>query len=132
MSLFKNVTADEVKIFKNRNGGDLSTTGTGFLEAVKLTFTAEAADYLIWYSAELRSTHSQARVNVKVEVDGATILAENNEIPNPLDGYGTFSGCEVVTLTAASHDIAIDFSSSQIGKDVHVRRASLVAMKVVQ
>lgn len=133
MSLHKNVTADEVKSFSAESDGDELTTGTGFLEKLKLTFTAEAADYNIWYIVEIRSTHAQAKVNLRVQLDDAAqALAENDRNPTPLNGYGIFCGFKKVTLTAASHDIDIDFSSSQLGKAVHVRRARLVAMKITQ
>lgn len=121
-------------IFSAESDGDSSTTGTGFTQKVRLTFTAEAADYLIFYSAELRSSDSGTQVIAHLDQDdaGAPFLADVDPIPDSGNtvGYGSFAGCKRVTLTAASHDFDIDFATSQAGKTVNIRRARIVAMKI--
>ena len=119
-------------IFSAESNDDSSTTGTGFVQKLKLTFTAEAANYIITYSAEIRSSDSGTKVLARMQEDDTTTHAESEVIPDSdeLTGYGSFSGFKLVTLTAASHDFDIDFASSQAGQTVNIRRARLVAMKV--
>ena len=112
--------------------GNSSTTGTSFVQKVKLTFTALASDYLISWYAEVNSTDSGTRVEVQVEQDDTTVLATTDWNPDESSGtgYGPQSGLAIVTLTAASHDFDIDFSSSQGGNSVQIRRARIVATQI--
>ena len=118
-------------IFSAEDDGDSSTTGTAFVQKLRLTFTAEAADYLIFYSAEIRTANTNVDVLARVQEDD-TITHAQVEITQSsnVDNYATFSGLKKVTLTAASHDFDIDFASETVGKTVNIRRARLVAMKV--
>ena len=80
-------------IFYEESDGNSSTTGTGLTQKVKLTFTAEAADYLISYSAEGFSADSGTRVEMQLEQDDTTTLASVDNITT-LQGIG-----EPITLT---------------------------------
>ena len=132
MAQLGNFPVGAIPTFSAASDGDSSTTGEGFTEKVKLTFTAEAADYLIFYSAEIRTSDSSTLVEAQLEQDDTTQLAFVDYTPDRgiKIGYGPFSGVVRVTLTAASHDFDIDFSSSISGKTVNIRRARIHAMKV--
>ena len=68
----------------------------------------------------------------RIQEDDTTTLGETDTIPDVGDlvGFGNFSGCKIVTLSAASHDFDIDFASSQSGKLVQIRKARIKAVKI--
>ncbi len=119
-------------VFSNSSEGTSSTTGTSFTQKLRLTFTANASDYLIQWYCEGRSTDSGTRVEIRVDEDDTTTLASVDYQPDTgsSEGYGPNGGLVVRTLSAASHDFDLDFSSSQGGKEVRVRRARITATEI--
>jgi hypothetical protein len=117
--------------FYNPSDGESSMSSTTFAQKLKLTFTAEAADYEIWYSAEVSSDNNNIKVEVQcVEDDTTTIGTADHEANSGSSGFLTFSGHVKRTLTAASHDFDIDYRTSTNGKTVRIRRARIFAQKV--
>jgi len=112
--------------------GASSTTSATYQQKLRLTFTAEAGDYEIQWYSEIYSSDSGTRVQTRVQVDDTTNLCITDWNPddNQKVGYGPTSGFRRQTLTAGSHNIDFDFSTSQAGKSVTVRRVRLRAMRV--
>jgi len=104
-------------------------TATNFAQKVRLTFTATADDYLIFWSAEYNSADGQ-NTGIRVQVDDTTTIADQDGQHVGVDSWGTFSGFKKITLTAASHNIDMDWASENSGQDVRIRNASLVAYRV--
>ena len=113
--------------------GNSTTTGLAFVEKVSLSFTAVASDYLVSWYAEVNSTDSGTRVEVQIEEDDTTVLAFTDWNPDDSDlvGYGPMSGFAIVTLGAGTVDFDMDFSSSQDGKTVQIRRARITAKRIL-
>ncbi len=113
--------------------GNSTTTGLAFVEKVSLSFTAVASDYLVSWYAEVNSTDSGTRVEVQIEEDDTTVLAFTDWNPDDSDlvGYGPVSGFAIVTLSAGTVDFDMDFSSSQDGKTVQIRRSRITARRIL-
>lgn len=117
--------------FYNESNGESSMTSTTLAQKLRLTFTAEAADYEIWYSAEISSDLANITVTVQLEEDDTTIIAlHDHKAATGSPGFYGFSGHVKRTLTAASHNFDIDYNSSQNAKTVRIRRARIFAQKV--
>lgn len=116
----------------DESNGESSTTGTSWSQKLRLNFTANAADYLIQWYAEVKCTHGQAKVKTRIQEDDTTTLGETDWNPETgnNDGWGPISGFVKTSLTAASHDFDLDFATSSNGKSVSVRKARITAMEL--
>lgn len=89
----------------------VSTTNSAtYVEKLKLTTSSLAAgDYRIGFSLEL-GNNNKRRSDFRVEVDDATTIAEagSPQTRNNND-YVAYSGFAVVTLTAGTHTVDVDF-----------------------
>lgn len=124
--------AGAVPVDFNASESTSQTTSTTYTLKVNLNFTADAADYIIWWYVEDYTSHSPTRVDIRVELDNTTTLGLVDDSPDSkkTTGFSAISGYQKVTLTAGSHDVDMDFASTKSGKVVRVRRARLVAFKV--
>lgn len=109
-----------------------STTGQGFKNKVSLSFTANSATYLLSWYAEIFSSDSTARVNLRIQQDQTTTLAETDSNPDTSSstGYGSVSGFTEVTLSAGTVTFDMDYASTKGGKSVSIRRARLRAIQI--
>ncbi len=109
-----------------------STTSTSWNLKVSLTFTATATDYLLQWYAEVCSSNKLARVQTRVQEDDTTTHHEADWNPDTRDevGYGTICGFRKITLTAGSHTFDMDYTTSNNGKSVSIRRARISATRL--
>lgn len=109
-----------------------STTAVTWQQKLRLSFTSEAADYLVTWFAEIASMHSGTQVDYQVEQDDTTTLSAGNTNPDGTasTGWGSVGGQAKVTLTAATHTFDLDYQSSTTGKQVKIRRGRIVAFKI--
>lgn len=112
--------------------GISATTSTTPQEKLSLTFTAVAGDYMIQMTAEIQTTDSGTRVECRVQVDDTTDLMDIDDGPDSSQtiGYGSIAMLKKVTLTAASHDIDLDFNSSESGKIVRIKNARIYVTRL--
>jgi len=113
-----------------------STTSTDWGHAgnpkVSKTFTAEAGDYMVEWSCEIGGSTLSTEIEVRVQLDNTTDLAEVKIIPNIVvaqQGAVPVSGFKKITLTAASHTIDLDYRKG-LGGTVYIRYARLKIFKV--
>jgi len=107
-----------------------------YVEKLKCTFTAEAADYFVEFSAEGKANGTNVNVGVKFELDDTTII--NDQIYEPSGSgssgtYGPMMGFKKITLAAGSHDLDLDIIMVTTGpgtKSIDVRRARIRIFKV--
>lgn len=111
-----------------------SRTSTSFLTRVSLTFPAKAEKWLIAYSSEVRSSDGATRVNIRLRENG-TVIAQNDYNPDAgtLLGYGPFTGTVLRTgLADADVTYDIQYATSLDGKQVNIRRARIIAIRVTE
>ena len=87
-----------------------TTISTTYIEKLKLTTSSlPAGDYRIGFSLELGNDNKR-RSDFRVQVDDATTIAEagSPQTRNNND-YMAYSGFAVVTLTAGTHTVDVDF-----------------------
>lgn len=112
--------------------GETTETGTSFVEKLKLTFTpSEASDWDITFSADVAANTGNRDVNYQFQEDDTDVLGGGTIQPDPNNGGGYISVSMTIrrTLTLASHDFDIDFSSSNAGSTVKIRNATIRAAK---
>ena len=102
-----------------------TTTSLTFVQKLRLTTSSLAAgDYRIGYSMEITNSNKKQRTEVRVQVDDTTTIAEGvNAALNQHDDYVMVSGFAVVTLTAGTHNIDIDYRA--LSNTAKIRRARL-------
>jgi hypothetical protein len=107
-----------------------STVDPAFTEKIKLTFVATNVLYFIAFAAEV-SNDSNSAIELKVELDDTTILNLFNDSTKTSE-WRAVSGYAFTTLSAASHDVDMDFrrSAGGGGNAARIRRARLAAFQV--
>lgn len=118
--------------FEANSDAESTTTAATFQEKLKLTFTpSEASDWDVDWSADVAANTANRDVNYQFQEDDLTTVNAGTIQPDPNNGGGyiTVGGKFRTTLTAASHDFDIDFSSSNAGSTVKIRNARIVATK---
>lgn len=88
-----------------------STTSSSFQDAVTLTFTAEAADYLIIATGDISNSSTSTSTEAQVTQDGAatSLMRQELQVANEYETYGMI---RKVTLTAASHTFKIQYRTT--------------------
>lgn len=107
--------------------GESTTTNTGYTN--KLTFTTAsvpAGNYLIQWNWEIKTSNSAKAVTARIELDDTTELTEDN---SKLDVFDATGGFIVVPLTAATHQLDIDFKVVS-GATATIRRARVILWRV--
>ena len=117
-----------------------SRTGTSWKNKLALTFTADAADYLIGWSAEVRSVEKKTRPETRVQLDDTDTLHEisydvagsssSSDSGGDDVSWRTVSGFKKKTLSAGSRTFDFDYATSKNGKEVRIRRVRMYAMKL--
>lgn len=120
--------------YHNSSDGEETTTGTDYVQKVRLTFTPVAAgDYEIHFSLMIATSNTGVGMKTRVQVDDTTTKKEING--NLISGYPAYferSGHFVVNLTAAAHNIDLDYASSSSGKTLYIKEAVLTARRIGQ
>jgi hypothetical protein len=112
------------------NEGVSSTTSNSYQQKLRLTTPSiSAGDYLIWWHALITTTLANKNFQARVQVDDTTTLSEVQYRNAIADHDYIFTGFQRVTLTAASHDIDIDWSSS-VSSETSIERARLAIWRV--
>lgn len=115
------------QISYNSSSSESSTTSTSWTQKVRLTFTANAADYLIQWYAEVKSSSVLADAKFQIQEDDTTThgYAEWDRT-----GWFPVSGFVKTTLTATSHNFDIDYATSNSSKSISIRNARISAMEL--
>jgi hypothetical protein len=93
------------------------------------TASLSAGDYRIGYSFEVTNNTATAVTEYQVQVDDTTTIASGrNPTLNNADDYVSVSGFVIVTLTAGTHDIDIDYRA--VGFTAKIRRARIEIFEV--
>lgn len=116
------------KVFQNTSEGESTTGSTTYQQKLRLTFTAEAALYLIFWSFEAYDP-GKKDVEVQGQINDADTFFE---VALGADAYRGQSGFYPIVLTAGAKTIDIDYRSGKNNKTAAIRRARLMAIKVVQ
>ena len=111
-------------------GEDTNGT-TGFIEKLKLQYTPSVAGTFIigWSFEHTRSVGNQSVQSV-VELDDATILAEDTHRISSADNYVNVSGWVKTALDNTEHDIDIDFRKTGGATNALIRKARLIVTRI--
>jgi hypothetical protein len=111
-------------------GVSSTTVGTP-QQKVLHTFTPQqAGDYIILYQAEITNSSTNGRVEMQVDFDAGTQLAETHIAPDTAEEYYLMSGQNVQALTVAAHTIEIDFFRPGAVGTARIRRARVQTWRV--
>ncbi len=112
--------------------GTTSGTNTTYLQKLRLTTASlPAGDYKISWSLQISTDKNTIGVGFRVQVDDTTTLQEVSHIVSSQDDYFPRSGFAKVTLTAATHDIDLDYlTNSGTGRGVNVKDVRLEIFRV--
>jgi len=128
----KGDTGAQIDVGYAESEGESTTTSTSPQEKVSMTFSAEAGDYIIEWSAEISSTDSGALVETQVQRDDVETIHDAGSHPdtNASLGWGTVSGFKKLTLADGNPVFDLDYSTSSATKTVKIRKARLRAIKL--
>jgi len=106
-----------------------STSSTSYQHKTTLTFTVNTADtYLILAMAEVKENNTSANVRTQVTIDGS-VMQNTINYPKTTSDYITVANAKVVSLSAASHTLYLDYSSSSSSRTAYIRNARIVALR---
>ncbi len=123
-------------LYHNASTGESSTTSETYQQKLRLTFTPVAAgDYLISFTCLVSSEDSNELILTRVQVDDTTthletILELGGSTVYSDGTYAIRSGSFVVSLTAAAHNIDLDYATSNSAEAAYIKEATLVAQRV--
>jgi len=118
-------------LFYAESENESSTTSTTFQLKVNLTFTAEAADYYIGWTSEIKLSGQATQYGtVRLQLDGVTDI--NNTSPVVSVGlYNTYSGFKIITLAAGSRSVNIEYAIVT-ATEIFTQKSRINAYKVIQ
>lgn len=119
--------------FYNNDDSESTTTGTAFVQKLRLTFTALATDYDITWSCDISQDTAGEEVIYRFQEDDIFTLNAGEIQSDTNDGasFTTVGATVRRTLTAASHDFDIDFSSTTGGNTARIRNARILAIQAI-
>lgn len=106
----------------------VSTTTSGtFQEKVELDIgTVKAGDFFLQWSCETANDSSDKPVQVRVQQNNTTDLAESSQAPKFDNTFFSVSGIKQLSLTAGAHTFQVQFSiDSGEGGTAQIRRARI-------
>ncbi|MFC1723486.1 beta strand repeat-containing protein, partial [Nanoarchaeota archaeon] len=116
----------------NESNAESASGSTTYTDKVKLNFTiSEAADYLVFATAEVGEAVASAKVKVTMDIDGVDYcenVHEPKETNSPMD-YLTFACSKVTALSTGNHSATIEYAKQE-GGTAYIRNARITAMKV--
>jgi len=104
-----------------------STSSTSPVTKVTLTFTAEAADYVIFASADSKGGGGTYGVRVQLTLDGAEVATYPSY--RTCATYGSYFLCVLKNLAAGSHTLLLRYYTSVAGGTVYIRNAAVFVVK---
>lgn len=112
-----------------------STTSITYQQKLRLTFTPLlAGDYEVIFSALVSHSNTGNLMLMRIQIDDTTT---EREISADLSGlkyvdgaWHPYAGNFVVTLSAASHNIDLDYASGEAGKTMYIQNVVLVARRI--
>lgn len=114
--------------------GESSTTSTDYGQKMKMTTPSlPAGNYRIGWTVLVTTSDAAKGIFVQVELDDTTVLSEFFENFNGTYGDGDwylFSGFKEVALSAAAHEVDIDFKTEISPKTAYVKNARLEIWRV--
>ena len=117
------------------SNAESSTTGTTYIQKVRLSFTPIAAgDYEINFSFLIGTSNTGFATNSRVWVDSSTVKKEimanlTSAYPNMHGRGGNFM---LYGLTAAAHTVDIEYCSASAGKSTYITEAVITARRIGQ
>ena len=109
---------------------DSSTSSQTYVQKMRLTTVSLlAGDYRIGWSVEIEASDDKGNPLFQIEVDDTTQIHETDTLNSPKDNSFGYSGFDVVTLTAGTHDIDLDIRDE--GKKTMFARNARLEIKPV-
>lgn len=109
---------------------ETNTTSTSYVEKLRHTYTASGAnDYLVEWSAEVRTTLAKTCAKLRIQSDDTTTHNEVvfQAVPDAVDGWMLETGLFVLQSPASGpHDVDVDFSTSTAAEMVFVRNVRII------
>lgn len=123
------LTSSSNPVYRTSLNASSSTSSNAYQQRLRLTQVVAAGDYLILWHALIATTSANKNFQARVQVDDVTTLSEiQSRVPIANQDYN-FTGFAVVTLTAASHFIDIDWSSTS-SSSTSISLARIIMWKV--
>ena len=112
-----------------------SVTGdNNFHEKLKLTTAVlPAGDYLIGWYCEVALSSTANAVKARVQVDDTDTIAYFKQKPTTVysgTGWIPVTGFKISTLTAAAHDVDIDYGTNNAAPTTYIRFARIKIWRV--
>jgi len=115
--------------YENDDSAD-STTGTSYLQKVRLTTVSlPAGDYWVQWYAET-NTHNSFEIKLRIQVDDTTNLTEQEHKNTQQSAWYPWNGFKQVTLGAGVHTVDMDYASGKKRKEVEIQQARIAIWKV--
>jgi hypothetical protein len=115
-------------------GEDSHTGDTNWQDKISKTFTATAGDWEIEGFALTSGDDAGKLYGLRIDVDGSAQYATSTrDLPSKKRADGMWmdrTAKKIVTLTAASHTIKLQYNVSDAGKTVYIKEATLIIKKV--
>jgi hypothetical protein len=127
---------DEGSVYKNQSTGESTTTdGTIWQQKLRLTFIPPVAgDYEIHFACAVINEDSNVLLRTRIQIDDTTTRFQTAPTSNKKYAEGAYvpvSGVFYITsLSAASHNIDLDYISYTDGKIAYIKDATIIARRV--
>lgn len=106
------------------------TTSNSYTTFHTLNFTPSVAgDYLVNFTCEVRDDVGTG-LDCNMRYDTTNHVKVREFSPAAVNGWGTFSGTQRFTVTAASHDVDIRFRASTGGNNVRIRDSKISVVQL--
>lgn len=124
-------TIDDHEYYEySSSDGASTTTSATYQQKLKMTTASlPAGDYLINWMAEVGSSDDSEACITRVQVDDTTTIFGDHYSYCPAEGQNLYTnvitGTYKATLTAASHQIDIDYRTENAGDTAYIRNARI-------
>ena len=128
--------SSQLSIKYGESAYEASTTGTSYVQHLRLNFDANSAEYLVQWFAEVRSDHSAAHAKIKVELNDTVVVDSAEWQPSSMlktaaeQAFFPINGFQKIQVSTGNHSVDLDFASSKSGRTVTVRKTRLSVTKL--
>lgn len=112
----------------NESEAEQSTTQTAWQDAVNLTFTSDAGDYIVVVSFELGESEPDIAPKAQLIING---VSNGSVFRAPWDLYNRYNmgWIKKITFTAASQTIKVQYATSNSSYSAYIRNIHIFAWK---
>lgn len=115
--------------------GTTSGTSSSWTQKLRVSASTAVGTYKLEWYAEGQSTDDESSIGMRIQQDDTTTHGEVEHAPGMQrwgtvgEGFQSFSGFKVLSLTAGNYDFDIDYQSNG-GGSVQIRRCRIVLTRV--